>query len=447
MKVAVVGGGVAGLAAALEAVDLAADVVVYDAASRLGGCLATHRAGPFLFEDGPNSIPASDVEFRTLCARLGLADALVESRAEAAVRRLHHRGRLRVVPTRPLALLASPLVGPSGVWALLRERHRPRRTVGGDESVDAFMRRRFGDRLTDTFLDAVIAGIYAGDPKRLGVAAAFPDLVAMEAQSGSVLRGLTSRRRAAGTRGAALVTLRDGLGSLADAAAARLGDAVSLRSRVTVIFRHGSRWRLRGEGPNGPFEADADAVVCALPARAACALFASLEGIRVPEVPPSAGMAVVQFGFTPEAAPMLPRGFGWLIPRRSGLRTLGCMVVSDIFSGRAPEGGVALGAFFGGSLDPEALSLHDDDLMTRAAADLRSVTGLRELPTPAFARVVRWPDAVPQPPPGFAESVRDFRASLHSDAPRCAVAGSWVDGVAVGRCIAGGRAAAREVLA
>ncbi len=447
MKVAVVGGGVTGIAAALEAADRGADVLLFEAGDRLGGCLATHREGSFLFEDGPNSIPASDDAFRWLCTALGLDDAMIASRTDASVRRLHHDGGLRVVPTGPFAMLKSPLVGLRGLYALWREGRRPGRPRSDDETVDAFMRRRFGDRLTDTFLDAVIAGIWAGDPKRLGVASAFPELVAMEAEYGGVLRGLRARRARGKSRAEGLVTLRDGLGTIASAARARFGGSVRCGAHVASWTAHGRGWRLRVASPEGEIPCDADAIVCAVPSRSAVSLMTSLPGISVPPSPPTAGMAVVQLGYDADSAPSLPRGFGWLVPRRSGLRTLGCMVVSDIFDGRAPRGGVALGVFFGGTRDPEALIMDDDRLKTLALDELRMVVGGSATSVPRFARVVRWRDAVPQPPPGHADAVAAMRASLRRHAPRCAVAGAWVDGVAVGRCIESGRTAAREVLA
>lgn len=447
MKVAVVGGGVSGIAAALEAADRGADVLLFEAGDRLGGCLATHREGSFLFEDGPNSIPASDDAFRWLCTALGLDGAILASRADAAVRRLHHGGRLRVVPTGPFAMLRSPLVGLRGCCALWMEGRRPARPRSDDETVDAFMRRRFGDRLTDTFLDAVVAGIWAGDPKHLGVASAFPDLVAMEAEYGGVLRGLKAKRVRGKSRAEGLVTLRDGLGTIASAARARLGTSVRCGARVASWTGYGRGWRLRVAQPEGESTYDVDGIVCAVPSRSAVSLMASLPGISVPPSPPTAGMVVVQLGYDADSAPALPRGFGWLVPRRSGLRTLGCMVVSDIFDGRAPRGGVALGVFFGGMRDPEALTMNEEYLKALALDELRMVVEDSAISVPRYARVVRWRDAIPQPPPGHADAVAAMRATLHRHAPRCAVAGAWVDGVAVGRCIESGRTAAREVLA
>ena len=65
---------------------------------------------------------------------------------------------------------------------------RRRGATTADESIGAFMTRRFGDEATTYLAEPLLAGIHAGDVDRLSVRALFPRLVDAERKHGSLLR-------------------------------------------------------------------------------------------------------------------------------------------------------------------------------------------------------------------------------------------------------------------
>ena len=76
--VAVVGGGITGIAAALRAITLGAEVDLFEAAPRLGGTISTVRQDGFTIETGPDSFITDKPWALALCQRMGLATDLVQ---------------------------------------------------------------------------------------------------------------------------------------------------------------------------------------------------------------------------------------------------------------------------------------------------------------------------------------------------------------------------------
>ena len=111
----------------------------------------------------------------------------------------------------------------------------------GDESVAAFMRRKFSPELLEKLVGPFVSGIYAGDPEKLGLRSAFPQIYEAEKSAGSVIRGLLreKRWRSPGER-PTLQTFRDGNQTLTDALAARSG--------IQSAVRHRSAQRPRASG-------------------------------------------------------------------------------------------------------------------------------------------------------------------------------------------------------
>jgi oxygen-dependent protoporphyrinogen oxidase len=243
-RIAVVGGGIAGLSAAYRAASAGASVVVYDAASRLGGAISTvHRDG-FLIEEGPDSFLTEKPAAREQIERLGLGDQLIGTRPEARRSYVARHGRLHETPA-GFYLLAPTLAGPflkSPLWSVLGKARAlaeplvPRRRAADDESVGSFVTRRFGREMLDRVAQPMIGGIYGADPFELSLASTFPRFLALEREHGSVIRGLKAGGAAAasGPRYGLFATLRSGLGTWIEALARVTGEH-RLDTRVTGL--------------------------------------------------------------------------------------------------------------------------------------------------------------------------------------------------------------------
>ncbi len=394
----VVGAGPAGLATALGLADRGADVAVLERGDEVGGRVRTIGVDGHRVELGPAGILDDAPDTQRLLARLGAA-APATLAADPRVRRRYvvRDGRPRALPTGPLSLL----FGTTLTWreriALLREPRVPR---GDDaaETVAGFARRRFGASIAEAFAQPIVVGIFGGDYEALELRAAFPKVAALEAAHGSVVRGLRAEaaaRRKAGRPRAGLVTFDGGMGALPRALAGRLGDRVRLGCGVVAIERHGPGVRARLD--DGTVVA-ADRAVLAVPPEAAAELVAPLDaplgGLLA--ATPSVPIASVSLGWADGELAHPLDGFGLLVPRGAGYKTLGVLFMSSIFPTvrAAPPGRVLLRALVGGANDPRIGDLDDEAVLALAEAEVAALLGAR---APAsFRHVQRWPDAIPQ---------------------------------------------------
>lgn len=413
-RIAIVGGGLTGLATAFWLQRRAAhlDVVVLEARERAGGNVGTDEVHGYRVERGPNGFLDRTPALPRLVQALGLSDQLVPaSRGSRRFRFLCVHGRLYRLPHGPLGLLATPLLSWRGKRDLLAELwRRPRRpsAAEADESVYDFVARRAGREAADLFADALVTGIQGGDPRRLSMAACFPRIVALEQQYGSIIRGLIrharERKRQARRAGQPppsppqLWSFREGLQRLIDALVQALGGSLRLGVAVTALqLATGNgpapRWLLHSTG-SPPIEADA--VVLACPAYAQAELLAPLDPSLAAEVAaiPYNRIAVVALGYRQVDCPEVPEGFGYIAPQSQRRDVLGVQWCSAIFPERAPAGMVLWRALCGGVHRGDILEWDDQTLLRAVQQELAQV--LRVQAPPAFVRIIRYPRAIPQ---------------------------------------------------
>src|SRR5579871_5753693 len=229
-NVVIVGGGISGLALAFRLQDCAPDceVTLLEENSRLGGTIGTEHRNGFQIEIGPNGFLDNKPFALSLCRKLNLSERLLAASEDARRNRyLFLNGQLRLLPNSLRSFLTSDVLSWRSRFLLLAERFRPARRSNADESIDAFVRRRVGGELAETLADAFVTGIYAGDPNLISVQAAFPRLVELERQYGSVIGGMAKsarhRRAEAVARGepppssGRMWSFREGLGVLIEA--------------------------------------------------------------------------------------------------------------------------------------------------------------------------------------------------------------------------------------
>jgi oxygen-dependent protoporphyrinogen oxidase len=457
--VVVIGGGLAGLAAAeaLAAMAPARRVTVVEATGRPGGVIATVRRDGWLVERSADSFLAARPEGLGLVQRLGMADELVgiDPRVRRAL--VWHRGRAVAVPTgfrllapgHVLGILATPLLSPAGKLRLLAERCVPTRAAA-DESLESFAVRRLGRQAFERLVQPLAAGIWTADPTRLSMAAACPEFFAMERVHGSLWAGERARLREAGSgpvatgaRYGQFVTLATGMetlpGRLAAALAAR--GVAFVAARAGPLHRGGDgRWRVPLAGADLP-TLDADAVVVALPAAAAARIVAGVAPALAAELAAIeyTGSAVVALGYPRDRVAHPLDAAGMVVPRAAGRRALAVSFSSSKFPDRAPPGCVLVRVFMGGALDPRTARLPDAELSALArdeAAVLIGATG-----GPLVEQVDRWEGAMPQYHVGHLARVERIERAA-ATIGGFALAGAAYRGVGIPQVIASGQTAA-----
>ncbi len=461
-RVVVVGGGIAGLAAAHRLLELAreagrpVDVTLVEGSARLGGHLRTERADGFLLEAGADSFISEKPWALALAERLGLGPRL--RRTDDRYRRTYvvRRGRLSplpegfvlVAPTRPWPVLASDVFSWRGKLRLAADLVLPRRTGSGDESLGSFVRRRLGREALERVVQPLVGGIYTADPDRLSLQATMPRFLALEREHRSLILGLRravpigEAARASGARWSLFVTLADGMEALVAALAARLpGGAVRLGTPATGIRAAPDGWDVAlGTGP--PLRADA--VVLAGPAPRMAPL------VDAADPPLAARLGEIRYASSATIALAYPRaavrhpldGFGFVVPRVEGRGILACTFSSVKYPGRAPDGTVLLRVFVGGALQESLLAQDDRDLLDLARAEVAALLGIAG--DPILTRLWRHPGAMPQYEVGHLDRVAAIEARLEA-LPGLAVAGGAYRGVGIADCVRSGEAAAERL--
>jgi oxygen-dependent protoporphyrinogen oxidase len=397
--VLVVGGGITGLTVAYALARRGRRTLVLEAASRAGGLIRTERADGFTIEAGPDALLATKPAGVDLVRELGLDRDLLRVRTPGAfvlrgdrLHRLPSPSRLGL-PLTASALAAYDLFDWPARLRLSLEPRVPARRSPSDESVASFFRRRFGPETVDLLAQPLLGGIHAGDIEQLSMQSLFPQLLELERRHGSVLpvfgqQGRSPVESPPGPGPSPFVSLRAGMGSMVEALVRALPDGgVHVDARVDAIAKTSDGWRVMANGE----AVTATALVLAAPAHAVARLIAPLDSAAADLC------ALVPYVSTASVALAWPRrnvghaldGTGFVVARRhSDVRITAATWVSAKWEARAPDGAVLIRAFLGGSHDPQAVDLDDDELIDVVRRDLRRVMAIDA--APSFARVYRW---------------------------------------------------------
>ncbi|MEK6650606.1 MAG: protoporphyrinogen oxidase [Bacteroidota bacterium] len=436
VDVAVVGGGITGLATAWWLRKRGFEVLVLDQAEEPGGTMRTVSDAGWLIETGPNSALETTPLFQVLFEDLGLSGEVVYGNASANKRFILRDGRLHVLPMSAPAFLGSKLWSTAGKVRLLLEPFIGR--ASSEETIAQFVRRRLGREFLDYAINPFVAGVYAGDPEQLSVQAAFPKLHALEREYGSLIvgqiRGARKRaRRAEQSKDRArLFSFRGGMQTLPKSLADKLGTAYRGNAKVESVQAYGQGYML--DLGDGRGRIMARCVVTAAPTRQTGRLLQDLEPSIAPllESIPYPPVAEVFLGFHRDAVSHPLDGFGFLVPTVERRRILGTLWSSTLFPGRAPEGHVALTTFVGGSRQPLLAGLPDDQLLDAVIGDLSAVLGISA--DPVYRRIIRWDRAIPQYGLGHLSIVDRVRA-VEGRLPGLFVSGNFIGGISVGDCV------------
>lgn len=440
--VAVVGAGVAGLAAAWALARAGVRVTVLERSRRVGGLVESERPAPgVLIEHGPDGLLAGKPGGLPVLRALGLAGRIVRGgRAPRRALVLTERGLLpmpaglfafqrRALP----AMLRTPLLSPAAKLRLLLEPFA--RRARNDETVAEFFDRRFGLEVRERLVAPMLRGLYGVAPEAIAMRAAFPVLASFEERYRSIALALLAAPRPSAGQG--LVALEGGMATIPAAFAATLGDRVRCGVELRRV-RPRAGGGLRLETADGS-ALDADAAVLATPLRTTAALLADIVPVAAEALAGSgasdADVVTLAFARAQVGHPLDATGF---VVGTPGRVLLACTFASEKWHGRAPEGLVVLRAVLGG------FAGDDRDLLEATVGELREILDLRG--PPAWYRIRRHRSALPVHPPGQLGRIRAAAEALGETAP-LALAGNYLGGVGVPDAISSGLAAAGRFVA
>jgi protoporphyrinogen/coproporphyrinogen III oxidase len=448
VDVLVIGAGVSGLTTAYAMKQRGAAVEVIEAAPRSGGVIGTRRRNSAVFETGPNSTLDTTPLINELLDGLGIRGERVDAATTAATRFVVRGGKLVPLPGTPGAFLTTGAFSLRAKLALLREPFvAPAAPDAEEESIAAFVRRRLGAELLDYAIDPFVAGVYAGDPERISVSAAFPRLHALEQKYGSLIKGqlLGARERNRSAERpknrAASFSFRGGMATLTDALARDVG-RIETGVQVRRIERGADgAYTVAGARAGEPVLRRTKSVVIAAPAYDAAKLMRELA----PEA--TKGLAGIEYAAVASVTSAYRRadvahslgGFGFLVPKKEARRILGTLFMSSMFDGRAPESSVLLTTFIGGKRNAELMRSADGALMALVREELAALLGAAN--PPLWAEITRWTHAIPQYNLGHALRLRPVEDAERA-LPGLFFCASYRGGVSVGDCIKSAHATA-----
>ena len=484
MRTAIIGGGIAGLAAAYElekarAAGAEVEYTLFEARKRLGGSLASEIVNGSVIERGPDSFLTEKPAAAELCRELGLGAELIPSNdADRKTYILVHNrlvplpdGLMFLIPTKLIPTALTRLFSlPTKIRMGLELLHPPR-PKGEDESVAALVERHFGAEAVDRLADPLLSGIYGGDSAQLSARTVLPRLVEMETEYGSLTRGMLAAHRkmraklkAAAknngqTAGAAqakprpairtiFTSLLGGMQELVDALATRLDPGcVRLSTPVGGLERVSEGWLVRAGGEVELF----DAVIVASPAWAAGVLLAPVDAPLAEELGaiPYSSSVTVNLVYDEAKLGRLPDGFGFLVPASEGRAMLACTFVHRKFLGRTLPGKAVLRAFLGGARNEALLAESDELLVATVRKELSEILGEKIVPhalEPEFSQVARWRRAMAQYAVGHQDRQKRI-AERVATLPGLHLAGNAYDGIGIPDCIRLGRLAAKTLVA
>lgn len=437
--VIVVGAGISGLASAWGIQQQGARVLVLEAGSRAGGCIATTREHGCLFESGPNSALETTPLINRLLEALDIVGARIPANPDARNRYILREGRLHAAPLSPFTFLTTPLFSTGAKLRLLREPFIARGAADAEETVAAFVRRRLGVEFLDYAVNPFVGGVYAGKPEMLSVSAAFPRLHELEREYGSLIRGqlFGTRARARDLEksklSAPIFAFREGMQTLTDAIARHL-PRIELGTEVVSMAAGDNCYVINADSTGTRREFRASAVLLAVPAYTAARLVASIApraATALAEIP-YPPVAVTHSAYRRSAIAHPLDGFGMLVPERECRQILGTIFSSSLFDNRAPRELVLLTTFLGGMRQPELAQLGERQIAHIAEAENAELLGIAG--RAEFVKVTRWARAIPQYTLGHSVRIAQLDAAERMF-PGLFFCANYRGGVAIGDCI------------
>ncbi|TVP77155.1 MAG: protoporphyrinogen oxidase [Puniceicoccaceae bacterium] len=434
---AIIGSGITALARAWQLKQRGLNCTLLESSGQIGGSIQSHRAGPYLAEEGPNSIQVNSPEVDAFLKSIpGLEDRILTAAPQAKKRFILKDGRPHAVPMGPFSALTTPLWSLSAKLRVLKEPFIPAIDPEVEESAADFVRRRLGDELYRYAINPLIGGIYAGDPEQLSLRYAFPKLYALEQNHGGMIRGAIAKMRAQHRSTASkfekrIISFPDGLAELPSILAQQLQPRLHTNVSIDSIQQKGDQWQISWNGDTHEYS---DVIVTS-PAHVLPRLpfdppiqaaFQPLQNIDYPPV------SVLSLAFKRAQVAHPLDGFGVLVPECEGRQILGALFPSSLFADRAPADEMLLTVFVGGERQPQLATADTEALTASVLPDLSAMLGISG--QPSFVHHKHWPRAIPQYKLGYGQQLATMDA-LEAQHPGLHLAGNYRHGISLSYCI------------
>ena len=464
-KIAIIGGGITGLAAAYELTQQARranspiDIELFEQAPELGGKIITKKDDPYLVEGGPDCFIVEKPWALQLIKELGLEKELLNTSSGAtgtfvfdnnALHRLPE-GVMMMVPTKMLPFLSSKLISWPGKIRMGCDLFIPRRKESGDETLASFVKRRLGQEALDKMAEPLIGGIHAGNPENMSLLSTFPRFLEMEQDGGSLIVGMLKRQKkmaemmkkrpaSPGPKRTFFISLNEGLGRLVDELAMVIGDEkIHCNRKISQLKQNpDGRWLIEEENHEST---TADALIVTTETYAAAGMLAN-ELPRLADLlneTPYVSSATISMAFPREAIPHPLDAYGFIVPKIANRRIMAVTWSSIKWGHRAPQGKVLLRAFVGGAQRQELASCGDQETIAMVREELSSIMGITSPPEKSW--IYRWPQGMPQYIMGHLERLEAIDA-ITDQQKGLYLAGAGYRGIGIPDCINQGRQAA-----
>ncbi|MEK3881702.1 protoporphyrinogen oxidase [Paenibacillus sp. PL2-23] len=461
-RIVIIGGGISGLSSAFylqreaERQGRTLQLTIVDGAPALGGKIHTLQRDGFVIEKGPDSFLARKQAMIDLARELGLEDELTATNPAAKKTYILHNRKLHAmppglvlgIPTEIKPFVGTSLLSWGGKLRALLDLVLPARPAEGDESLGGFIERRVGTQIMRRIAEPLLAGIYAGDLKKLSLKATFPQFGESECKYGSLIRGMMASRKAtaaaasAKARNSTFLTFKGGLSTVVrglEEALSSVERRLGLQAAAIVKEAEGYSVVLEdGE------RLSADRIVVTTQAFAAVKLLAPLTDVKELEAIRYVSVANVVMAFDRETFGIDFDGSGFVVPRSEGLHITACTWTSSKWLHASPRDKVLLRCYVGHSEDQESVRLPDEQLIAAVRKDIHTTMGITA--EPMFTEITRLDHSMPQYPVGHIQSMNALRSRLERELPGVWVTGAAFDGVGLPDCVRQGKEAAERLL-
>jgi oxygen-dependent protoporphyrinogen oxidase len=439
-QIVIIGAGITGLATAHWLTKDGFNVKILEANSQVGGSIISEKKDGYLIDYGPNSGLETSPLIKVLVDDLNLKDKFIYANKAGSKRYILKKNKLLPLPMNLKQFLSTKLFSTKAKLRLGLEPFIGKSDDGYYQSISEFVTRRLGREFLDYAINPFVAGVYAGNPDKLSVKSAFPKLYRLEELYGGLIKGTIKGARERKKSGetskqdAAMFSFTDGMATLPNAIQTKLGEKVSLNSKVTSVATSQNKYLVTFESNGSHSQIEADIVVSTAPSAVTAKIFGNLDSElsnHLTEIyyPP---VMVLYLGYNKKLIKQPLDGFGFLIPSKEKKIFLGALWSSIIFDNRAPKGKASFTLFVGGARSPELFSNNNDDLIKNVIAEFQSQMGIDGKPD--FITSKFWKNAIPQYNIGYIEHENYFN-DFEKRNNGIILGGNYVGGISVGDCI------------